>query len=253
MTAVVLFVLAAVVVGFSKTAIGGLGAVAVAVFASLLPARTSTAAVLLVYLVGDLFAIWHYRREFDWPLVRSLLPTVIPGLALGAGFLAVVDDAMLRRSIGALILLTVILQLWLSRRGSRAGLVHGRAGTAATGLAAGFTTMTANAAGGGVTTMTANAAGAVMAVYLVAKGVEKRRFVGTVAWFFFGVNVAKLPFSLGLGLLAWTDVQRAVVLAPAVGLGAWLGIRTMRRISQQHFDVVVLLASGLAGLALLVR
>ncbi len=241
MTAVVLFVLAAVVVGFSKTAIGGLGAVAVAIFASLLPARTSTAAVLLVYLVGDLFAIWHYLREFDWPLVRSLLPTVIPGLALGAGFLAVVDDAMLRRSIGALILLTVILQLWLSRRGSRAGLVHGRAGTAATGLAAGFTTMTANAAG------------AIMAVYLVAKGVEKRRFVGTVAWFFFGVNVAKLPFSLGLGLLAWTDVQRAVALAPAVGLGAWLGIRTMRRISQQHFDVVVLLASGLAGLALLVR
>ena len=92
-----------------------------------------------------------------------------------------------------------------------------------------------------------------MGVYPVAKGVEKRRFAGTVAWFFFGANVANLPFSLGLGLLAWTDVQRAVALAPAVGLGAWLGIWTMRRISQQHFDVVVLLASGLAGLALLVR
>ena len=169
---VVLFVLAAVVVGFSKTAIGGLGAVAVAIFASLL-ARTSTAAVLLVYLVGDLFAIWHYRREFDWPLVRSLPPTVIPGLALGAAFLAVVDDATLRRSIGALILLTVVLQLWLSHRGSRAALVHGRAGTAATGLAASFTTMTANAAGGGHGGLPRR------------QGRRKRQFVGTVAWFFF--------------------------------------------------------------------
>lgn len=239
MTAVALFVLAGLLVGYAKTSIGGLATISVVIFATLLPARQSTAALLLVLIIGDLVAVWHYRRDSDWHLLRALIPTVLPGLALGAFFLAVVDDTWLRRTIGVLLLLMVALQLWMMRRGGRADLVHGRAGTAVMGLAAGFATMTANSAG------------AVMTVYLVAKGVDKRRFLGTGAWFFFGINITKLPFSAGLGLLTWADLLRAVELAPAVLVGAWLGLHTVRRISQQRFEQVVLIASGLSALALL--
>ena len=70
------------------------------------------------------------------------------------------------------------------------------------GLAAGFTTMVANAAG------------AVMTVYLVAQGVDKRRFLGTAAWFFLGVNLCKLPFSVGLGLVDSSMLMTAALLTP---------------------------------------
>lgn len=236
-----LLVLAAIVIGFSKTALGGLGVVSVAIFASVLPARQSTAAILAVLLVGDAIACWHYRRDADWALVRRLLPAVVPGLVLGTLFLRVVSDEVLRRSIGAVLLVLLALQLWVKlRRTPLDGAPHAsrsRAWAAGSGM--------------GFATMTANAAGPVMTLYLSAAGIDKRRFVGTSAWFFFIVNLCKVPFSVGLGLLHADDAARAGLLAPAVLVGALVGYAVVTRISQRTFDVAVLLASAVAAAALL--
>jgi len=237
-----LLVVAALLIGYAKTAIGGLASISVAIFASVMPARESTAAILLLLIIGDVVAVWHYRSEADWGLLRRLIPAVLPGLALGAAFLAVVDDTVLRRSIGMLLLVLAALQLALRWRSPDVGRI-GRSRSAAigTGIAAGFTTMTANAAGP-VTTL-----------YLVAQGVEKLRFLGTSALLFFGVNLCKLPFSVGLGLFGPHTVQRTLLLAPFVLLGAWAGLRTVRRLSQARFDQSVLVASAVAAVALIVR
>ena len=243
MAVIVLMTIAALVIGYSKTALGGLAVIAVAIFATIMPAKESTAAILTLLLVGDLVACWHYRRDADWALIRRLLPAVIPGLVLGTAFLRVVDDGMLKRSIGGVLLVLVLLQLWVKTRGaavSSAAHEH-RVAAWGAGCAMGFATMTANAAG------------AVMTLYLSASGIEKRRFVGTNAWFFLIVNLTKLPFSIGLGLMHWSDASRAVMLAPAILVGGLLGYATVRRISQARFDVAVLMASAVAALALLIR
>lgn len=238
----VLFALAGLLVGFSKTAIGGLAVGAVAIFATVLPAKASTGAVLLVLIVGDLVATTAYRRDADWALVRRLLPAVLPGLILGTLFLHIVSDEVLRRSIGVVLVVLLLLQLWVRTRGRAAvesAHVHPAAAWTAGGAA-------------GFATMTANAAGAVMTLFLSAAGVDKRRFVGTNAWFFLVVNLVKVPFSVGLGLVSTTDVLRAVALAPAVVAGGLLGRWTLARISQARFEVLVLLASGVSAAALLV-
>ncbi|SDO97482.1 hypothetical protein SAMN04489867_1075 [Pedococcus dokdonensis] len=237
-----LLVVAALLIGYAKTAIGGLASISVAIFASVMPARESTAAILLLLITGDVVAVWHYRREADWGLLRRLIPAVLPGLALGAAFLAVVDDLVLRRSIGVLLLVLAALQLalrWRSPDGAKVG--SSRTAAIGTGVAAGFTTMTANAAGP-VTTL-----------YLVAQGVEKLRFLGTSALLFFGVNLCKLPFSFALGLFGPHTVRRTLLLIPFVLVGAWVGLRTVRRLSQERFDQAVLAASAVAAVALIVR
>lgn len=240
-TALALMAVAAVIIGYAKTALGGLGVVAVAIFAMVLPAKESTAAILTVLIVGDVIACWQYRRDPDWSLIRRLLPAVVPGLVLGTLFLRVVDDETLRRTIGGLLLVLLLLQLWVkSRSGDEPSTTHRHPASAWTA-----------GSGMGFATMTANAAGPVMTLYLSAAGIEKRRFVGTSAWFFLIVNLAKVPFSVALGLLHGDDVVRAVALSPAVLVGALLGYATVRVISQRNFDVAVLLASALAAGALL--
>jgi uncharacterized membrane protein YfcA len=233
--------LAALIIGYSKTALGGLGVVAVAIFATVLPAKESTAAILTILIVGDAIACWHYRRDPDWALIRRLLPAVIPGLLLGTLFLRAVDDDTLRRSIGGVLLVLLALQLWVKWRATDTESTTHRHPAAAWGAGSAM----------GFTTMTANAAGPVMTLYLSAAGIEKRRFVGTSAWFFLIVNLAKVPFSIGLGLMHPVDVTRALVLSPAVLAGGLLGYATVRLISQRTFDVAVLLASALAAAALL--
>jgi uncharacterized membrane protein YfcA len=239
---VLLLGVAAFLVGYAKTAIGGLASISIAIFAGVMPARESTAAILLLLIVGDVVAVWHYRRHADLTLLRRLIPTVIPGLVLGAAFLAVVDDTVLRRSIGVLLLLMAGLQLIVRRRPPDSDAVgSSRTVAVGTGLGAGFATMTANAAG------------AVMTLYLVAQGVEKRRFLGTGALFFFGVNLCKVPFSAGLGLFGAQTLSRTAVLAPVVVVGAWAGLHTARRLSQARFDQAVLVATIVSALALVLR
>ena len=54
---------------------------------------------------------------------------------------------------------------------------------AVTGVSAGFTTMVANAAG------------PIMIMYLLAMRLPKLVFMGTSAWYFFVLNLFKVPFS----------------------------------------------------------
>lgn len=232
---------AAVVVGVAKTAVGGLGTIAVALFAAVLPARESTAALLLLLLVGDGIAVTFYRRDCDWSLLRHLVPAVLPGLALGTAALAVLGDRAVRVSIGLILLLLVLLQLLLGRRRPEDRRAWSGGAKIGTGLVA------------GVTTMVANAAGPVMTLYLVAQGVDKRRFLGTGAWFFLGVNLCKVPFSVGLGLVHRDMLVSTVLLSPLVVLGAVTGRVVVRRIRQRAFEGAVLAASAVSAVALLVR
>ncbi len=105
---------AALIIGFSKTSFGGIAAISVAVFALGMPAKESTATVLLLLLVGDLVAVSRYRTV-SWSLLLRLVPSVLPGLVVGAAFMNVVDDVTMRRTIGGLLLVMVLLQLWQRR------------------------------------------------------------------------------------------------------------------------------------------
>ncbi len=235
----------AVIIGMSKTSIGGIAVLAVAAFATVMPAKESTAAVLLLLIVGDLVAVTRYRGAGDWSLLRRVLPSVLPGIMIGAAFLHLVDDHTLRRAIGAILTIMVAIQLGLRlRRGEdpdRNVRTPHLLATAAAGAAAGFTTMTANAGG------------PVMTLYLLAARVDKRSFVRMNAVFFLLVNLAKTPFSAALGLFPASTLTLTGVLAPFVLVGAWLGTLIVGRVSQEAFDRLALGASVVAAAALLIR
>ncbi|MBB0243672.1 TSUP family transporter [Streptomyces alkaliphilus] len=234
-------VIAALLVGFAKTAIGGVAAISVAIFAAVLPALESTGALLPLLLVGDLFAIHAYRRHADWGVLVRLFPSVAVGVGVGTVFMALVDDTVMRRTIGAILLVIVGVHVWQQRRrspGESPPAPH-IARTTAFGLAAGFTTMVANAGG------------SVMALYLLSAGFAMMGFLGTGAWFFFAVNLFKLPFSVGLGLITVDSLILNLWLAPAVVVGALIGKAVIHRMDQSLFSRLVLIFTTLSALNLL--
>ena len=106
---------AALLIGVAKTALPGAATISVAVFAAVLPARESTAALLILLIVGDLVAVWIYRHQVDVPALLRLIPSVVVGLILGALFLAYSDDVVMRRSIGVILLTLTALTLYLMK------------------------------------------------------------------------------------------------------------------------------------------
>lgn len=233
-----LLLAASALVGFAKTAIGGVAAVGIAVFAAVLPARESTGVLLPLLLVGDVVAVRAYRRHCDWPRLIRLLPAVAVGVVAGTVFMARVDDTVMRRTIGAVLLGLVAVHV-ASRRLSGGAMARGGTAASGFGLLAGFTTMVANAGG------------AAMSLYLLASRVGVLAFLGTTAWFFLIVNALKVPFSIGLGLVTAGSLALDAVLAPAVLAGAAAGRVWVHRLDQALFERLVLACTVLASLNLL--
>mgnify|MGYP000864393147 FL=1 len=224
---------AALLIGFSKTAIGGVAMIAVVLAAAVLPAKDSTGVALVMLLVGDVVAVWTYRHDVDWRLIGRLVVPVLVGIGVGALFLNWVDGPMLKRTIGGIILVLLVLGLWPDRLAAHKPVV----GMAYGGLA-------------GFTTMVANAGGPPMNLYLLARKYDKWRFLGTTAWFFFAVNLTKLPVSIGLGIVRADTALVAVALAPLVLVGTWIGRVLITRIQQKTFERLVTVFVAIAALYL---
>ena len=258
-----LVVLGALIVGFSKTALPGAGTLAAGAFALAMPAKESTAALLLLLILGDMTALWVYRREPDWRTLVRLLPSAMVGVLLGVFFFAAVDDTTVRVTIGVILLVLVALtgarRLRAQRRTAAEAAAPGggtdardggeggsRRGAAATAQGVGYGLL------GGFTTMVANAAGPVMSLYLLMMRMPVMTFLGTSAWFFAVINLFKLPFSAGLGLFTRETLAMDALLVPVVLLAAFAGAKVARRIPQSVFDKLVLALTVLAAIGLLI-
>jgi len=222
----------AAVIGLSKAALPGASTIAVALFAAVLPAKQSTGTILLLLIVGDVFALCAYRRDADVRALLRLAPAVVAGLLLGVVFLAFASDDGVRRVIAVLLLAVVAVTLW-RRRASAAAPRQEASGPHRVAAAV-------YGALGGFTTMVANAAGPVMSMYFLAARFPVRAFLGTAAWFFAIVNVSKVPFSIALGLITPPGLVIVAVLIPVVFGAAFIGRRIATRIDQRLFDRLVI-------------
>jgi uncharacterized membrane protein YfcA len=223
--------LGAFLVGLSKTGIPGLGILNVAIFALVFPARDSVGLVLIILLCGDIVAISSYRRDASWPHLVRLFPWAAAGVVLGYFALGRVDDSQMRHVIGGILLFLVVFQYIRSRRpappdGEAPPLRPWLAPI--TGITAGFTTMVANAAG------------PVMVLYLLSMRLPKIIFVGTAAWYFFTLNLFKVPFSASLGLINLSSIGVALWLGPFAVVGALIGRPVVVHLNQRLFELSAL-------------
>jgi len=239
MTQLVVIGIAAFIIGLSKTSVGGIGLIASVLFAAVMPAKESTAAVLFLLISGDLFACFTYRRDVDWRTILRLAPSVLIGVVGGAWFLSMSTDSGMRKAIGVVVIIMVALQWMLRSRPKPDHLPHSV--TWGAGSTAGFTSMVANAGG------------APMAVYLLNMHISKRCYLGTTAWFFFALNVTKMPFSIHLGLLHADRALQLLWFMPVVAAGAWVGRRIVNRVSMDLLQVLILVSAAVGGLNLLLR
>ncbi len=241
----VLLALGAFFTGLSKTGIAGLGILSVVLFANAMPAKVSTGALLPLLIAADVIGVAIFRKHADWPQLWRLFPWVAGGVVLGCFALGRVDDKQVARMIGGIVLGMVALHLWRQRQqthqanGFSTQLPHAWWFAGLIGALAGFTTMVANAAG------------PVMVMFLLAAGLPKMQFLGTMAWFFLVVNLFKVPFSAGLGLINLESLKLDAALLLPMLPGALLGPLIVHRIPQKGFEWMVLGLTALAAARLL--
>ena len=230
---------AALIVGISKSGIGGLGMLAVVIFAQIMPAKQATGVVLPLLCFGDIIAASVYWRHAKWIHLRRLFPWTAAGVVIGYFALDVINERQARLLIGGIVFGLVLMHL-LRRRFSGHESEHGAWFAPTIGVLAGFTTLVTNAAG------------PLMAIYMLAMRLPKMDFVGTGAVFFLILNLFKVPFMVHLGLINASTFTLNLTLAPVVIAGAWFGRKLVLKIDQRTFENIALGLSLIAGAKLLV-
>ena len=254
-TTLIVGYLAAVLIGVSKTGVPGVGLFSCLLMISAFRGREmfASGAVVPLLILGDVAAVSFYRKDCDPQLLKRLWPPVAVGLILGAAALCVMENSQFKLTVGILASSILVFEFVRKQLGwtqiSTSPSFRLGCGTLA-----------------GLTTILGNAAGAVSAAYFSSQNLDKKRFMGTNAVFFFSVNVAKIPLMLAatavksnLGfeaddaqIMNATTFLLTLIFAPGILVGGFLGRRFYRSIPEKIFVPCVLVLNFITAIYILI-
>lgn len=247
------FILACITVGLSKGGligpIGGTVALPLLVQAHygdhLITVHEATGVLLVMLMIGDIFALPMYWREWDMRHIKLVLPASIIGILLGTWVLVSLDSRTLKHILGVLTLVIVGYKVFnevMARYIQSAAYTHRNWHGYLAGLLSGMGSALANTGGPPIT------------AYLLLQKQSPRAFVGTMTLFFLVVNWLKVPGYIsggvfdGLGMIG--EVWWALLLIPL----AVIGCRPIiHRVNRTVFDWFITALLVWAAIGLLVQ
>jgi len=230
----------ALLIGMAKTGVFGTGMLAVPLLATVFGGQRSSGILLPILVMADAMAVWYYHRHASWAHLKVLFPWAALGVILGAITGKLINDHIFKMAMAIIIGVSVVIMLWLEKLGDPNKIPKAKSFTITTGVAGGFTSMVGNLAG------------SVMNVYLLSMKLPKNGFIGTTAWFFLVLNWFKVPFHV----FVWHTISLNILLMdilmlPAIILGAYLGIITVRKLSDTMYRWFIIGMTVLAAMGML--
>jgi uncharacterized protein len=179
------------------------------------------AAPLLVFM--DVFTVRAFgRSNWSWVDLKFMVPGLVAGLLIGWALFEFIDRRIVVLII-AIVTMLFAVDWFLRQRKAVAGKTINAnlplGGLA--GVVAGFTTFIAHAGGPPVM------------MYLLKRGLDKGVLAGTMAMFFLVANCLKMPPYAFLYAKEPHLIGAALVLAPIVPLGVFIGKMIHDRLDQK--------------------
>lgn len=234
-----LFALCGLLLGMSKTGLAGSGLMVVPIMAGIFKGKPSVGIVLPMLLIADIFAVKYYHCHAERKYLIRLVPWTLPGIIVGWLFGKLINDVQFKQTIAVLVTIGIGLMIWQDFKKKKIDVPDYWWFAALLGMVGGFTSMVANAAG------------PIFSLYLLSMRLPKNIFIGTGAWFYFILNIMKLPFHI----ISWKTVNIHsliidAVAVPAILGGALIGIYTVRLIPEKGYRIFIILSTLVSAIFL---
>ncbi|MCF8381401.1 MAG: sulfite exporter TauE/SafE family protein [Bacteroidales bacterium] len=227
-----LIIFSGILIGMSKTGISGAGLLVVPVFASIFGAKVSVGLVLPMLIVADIFAVKFYNRHAEWKFVLKLLPWTFVGILIAFFVGQKINDDQFRKLIALVVILGLGMMVIQDIRKQKLNPPDYWWMAALLGLAGGFATMIGNAAG------------PILALYLLSMRLPKNSYIGTGAWFFFIVNLSKLPLHIAFWkTISWESLSLNALLIIPIIAGAIGGFYLVKIIPEKFYRWFIILST----------
>ena len=225
-------------IGFAKGGFNGLGALLTPILALVLPVTLAVGVLLPMLMVGDVFAVTMYWKEWDLDLVKRMLPAGIVGALAGTFLLSSVSPEGLRLILGIFVL-GLVAYKFLSDR-IQAIRYETKAWHAP---AAGFLA--------GVASGMFNSGGPPFNSYLLFQKLKARPFIATTAIYFALLNLIKVPGFVYTGVLNLPLLFSLWWVFLFIPIGIWVARRTLTHLSPAAFEWIIIILLIFSSLWLL--
>ncbi|MBB5082266.1 sulfite exporter TauE/SafE family protein [Nonomuraea endophytica] len=219
------------------SSVGGVGGgvLMLLVFTALFGLQVAVPVLTLAQLAGNGGRAWFNRREVQGRVIGWYAVGAIPFALAGGLLLPYLPVEPLKRVLGAFLLAVII---WRRFRPTP------RPPADATFIAIG--------AGAGLGSSLFGAAGPLAAPFFLAKGLVHGAYIGTEATASLLIHLTKVAAYGAGSLLSLHVLQLGLALTPAIIAGAWLGKKTVMRMSAGIFVLVIEAGMLIAAILFLV-
>ena len=237
---ILLALTSALILGFSKAGVKGIGVLIVIAMAIVFGTKASTGILLPLLIFADVFAVSYYSRHAEWKYLWILLPWMVLGVLTGVWVGKDLPEEQFKEGFALVIIVCVLVMLWWDRRTRKIPKQWWFG--AVMGLSAGFATMIGNSAG------------PLAIIYFLAMRLPKNNFIGTAAWLFFIVNLFKLPFHIWV----WHTISIETLLVdlrllPATLVGFGIGVWLVKRIDDAFYRRLILILTAAGAVLILLQ
>ena len=238
---ILVVIICGMLIGMSKTGVPGVSMIVIPAMAFVFGAKESTGVLLPILIIADFLAVAYYRRHATWKHLIKVFPWAVTGLLIALWVGNRINNEQFKTLIGILVFISIGLMLWQDNRKEKFSVPEKWWFAAFMGILGGFATMMGNVAG------------PVFAIYLLAMHLPKNNFIGTTAWFFMIINLAKFP----LQVFAWHNIDGGtlsidLIAVPGIIIGAYAGIKLVKIIPEKAYRGFVIGITALSAFLLLI-
>jgi uncharacterized membrane protein YfcA len=236
--------LAILLMAIAKSGFGGaIASLSAPLMLTILPARETLAILLPLYMLTDIWAIMIWRGYCYWRILFWMVLFAVIGQILGYLLISMINDDMLKAMIGAIAI--VIGCRYFIRLNTQTRMNEKRKMRKNIPIRASIWCSLS-----GFSSFISLTGGIPVQIFLLPLRMHRYLVVGTSAWFFFSINIAKIPFFLHLGMFTPATLFITLSLIPVIPVGVMIGKWLNRNITDNLFYHLVHAGLALLGLRL---
>jgi uncharacterized protein len=231
---------AVILVGIAKGGFSGLGAASMPLLVLVMDPVAAAAMLLPILIVQDVVGVWAFRKSFDLPTLKLMLPSALLGIFLGWWLAAAVPSQGVRAIVGL-----IALFFGANRLCALYGIALKLKGPLPEWLGAFWGGVS------GFTSQVAHAGGPPFQAWALTRKFPQLIYAGTSGIFFAIINWAKVPAYIALGQMSWANMQLSLLFLPLAIASTYVGIILVKRVSPARFNIAISIIMVLVGIELL--
>ena len=218
---------AIVLYGIAKSGLGGsISLISVPLMTVVMPLQQALAIILPILIFSDIIAVYRFRREFNFSILKVIVPFAAVGIIIGSLTFSYFSENLLKFIVGIMGFLFAGHYFLFKKEKTIPAKQNFLKGGICSSIA-------------GFSSFCVHSGGTPTSLYLLPLRLKKEIYVGTRVIFFCFVNLLKLPLYIYLSMVNFDTLYQSITLFPLAVIGIFIGYKLLKIIKENLFYNII--------------